>query len=125
MRGNAQRIVLPESMDEIAAAIGSSACLSLIQRFAGSRLYVPKADAMTEIHPIAELLGLPLALKLSAAIGGEPITIPRCQRLALDQRDAEIVRRNRKGQSAAVLARSFGLTDRMVRSILARSRVEA
>lgn len=134
MRGNGQRVVLPESMNQVVDAIGVSAALSIVLRWAGRKLYVPRPEGLTDEHELVELLGMPLAWKLASAIGsrgiGRVILIPQCQRMLLDQRDAEILRRGKPvleggaGQSAFVIAQDYGLTDRAVRSILARQRAE-
>lgn len=120
-----QSAALPESMNVIIETIGLSAAISVAQVFAGSKIWVPKRDALTEHHPLSRLLGMPLAYKIADRFGGSDLVVAQCQRMLLEQRDAEIVRRRDAGESAFELAQAYGLADRSIRSILARARDEA
>lgn len=115
--------VFPDSMAPIVAAVGFSASISMVHVYGGSRLYVPKPSHLNEHHHLAELLGLPLARKLAAALGGESIAIPMCQRVLERERTVGIVAAAASGVSAADIARKYLITDRAVRQILARHRL--
>lgn len=121
MRGR-PRYALPESMDDIVDAIGVSASLSLVQIYAGTKIYLPKADRITERHPVAALLGLPLAVRLCVAKGGEAVTIPVCYRMLADRREDEILRRLEEGATITELATAYALSERAIYAMKARTR---
>lgn len=111
------------SLPDVVAAIGYSATLSLIHVYAGGRVYVPLPSNLTEAHPLARLLGMPLALKLAQAIGGgDPLRVPSSVNVIWQQREEEIVRRSRDGVTVTELARAYGVTERYVYGVRARAK---
>lgn len=103
-----------EFMREMTDTIGSSAAMSVVRVFGGGRIYVPKSVALDDRHPLAELLGRPLAVQLCDRLGGETFDVPRAAAVEVRLRNAEIVRRFRAGSSVRQLALAFGLSRRIV-----------
>jgi hypothetical protein len=83
---------------------------------------VPRARNIRNDHPLAELLGLPLAHKLANAYAGTVFDIPRCVAIADGIRHAAILRLHHAGTPAAKIATRFGVTVRSVRMTIARQR---
>jgi len=67
--------LLPDELRQIAEEIGVDAALKLVSARGGVCLYVPMV--MTPDHPIARLIGMEAARKLSKRYQGERIEIPR------------------------------------------------
>lgn len=114
--------VLPTSMTVVVDAIGISAALSIVHVFAGRKIYIPKLPIADDCDELEQLIGYPLLRRLASALGGEHFTVPQCERMLRDRRDAEIVRRLNAGESAFQLAAAYGLSDRAIRSIAAEAR---
>jgi len=101
--------------------IGYKAVMSLIQRWGGSRIYVPMTFNSEE-HPIIQSIGLEAAEKLSWKHGGEQLSLPTNMIIANAARDHEILRMRREGKSVAAMAKKFRLSERRVRVILAENK---
>lgn len=99
--------LLPPRLRDIAQAIGVDAVLALSEGWPGIRLFVPAQIPAS--HPIALRIGLQAALKLAALCAGETIPIPRNHRLMRARLRAVAVARYRANESAATLAREFGV----------------
>jgi hypothetical protein len=115
-------LLLPPSMGIVVDAIGHTAAISMVQVYAGVEIYVPTADNMSEAHPIARLIGLPLALRLALAVGGAKLAIPVCQALIQAERDEEIARRLDEGASIGDICKAYSLSERMVYYVAERTR---
>lgn len=109
--------LLPDELRQIAQEIGVDAALKLVVARGGVGLYVPMA--MTPDHPIARLIGMEAAGKLSKRYQGERIEIPRAVGWRRALRDALIYQQS-KTQSQSQLAIRHGLTVRSIRSVLSR-----
>lgn len=118
MHDAAQRPPIPDSMTPVVDAIGVSAALSLIHVYAGTRLYVPRADNLGDEHPICRLLGRPLSVRLCHAVGGDYISVPVGRAILKAERDRQIVERAERGESQAEIARAYGVTERWVQDFL-------
>lgn len=105
---------LPEGAAVLVEAIGISAALSVVHVYAGTRLYIPRAENLDEVHPLARLLGHPLARRLADAMGGDYFSVPMAQVLLEEERDRKIEARIEGGESAADIAQSYGLTERQI-----------
>ena len=114
--------VLPGSMDGVVEAIGFSAAISIIHVYGGGELFVPLRKNMTERHPLARLLGIPLALHLTDAYGGEAIQIPMGDRVLATAREAQIIAAWNNGESAPAIGRRFLRSERYVRLVIERAR---
>ncbi|MDA8140382.1 MAG: hypothetical protein M0036_17180 [Desulfobacteraceae bacterium] len=75
-------------------------------------------DLPEDLRQIAEIIGLPALLALSARMGGDSIHIPHPARLATAARDRAI-RAEFNGRNYRELAIRYGLTVRWVRVIVA------
>ncbi len=113
---------LPEAMEPIIDAIGRSAALSLVHVYPGAELYIPKPDNLTEEHPLAAFLGMPLAKRLAERFGGDVLDVPVCHRMLDAARAAQVVAALHAGVSVAEVTRRFGVTIRAVRLMKARHR---
>lgn len=83
--------------------------------------YTIQADDLPEdLAEIAELIGLEALLRLVELRGGEPLYLPKRERLAIAARDRAIVTEFRGGSSFSELARNHRLTERWIRIIIAR-----
>ena len=101
----------------ITELLGADAAAKLIRRYGGCRLSVPRVPRPA--HPLAELLGAEAAAKLIRRCGGCLLSVPKGNH-SRDFRDRAIRNSYRAGQSAAVLARQWQLSERQVRRIVAR-----
>jgi len=105
---------------EIRRVIGLEATDSLLARFGGCHLRVPKKAR--EGHPIERVVGMTASARLSAHFGGEILNVPSAYRERLDRRNDQIVSARTAGQSVESIARAHNLTTRSVFSILSRHR---
>lgn len=99
--------LLPPRLRDIAEVIGLDAVLALSNGWPGIRLFIPAQ--MTPQHPIALRIGFEAASKLAQMCAGETIAVPRNHRLLRAQLRAEVVTRFRAKESAATLAREYGV----------------
>lgn len=110
--------LLPASYAEVAQVIGLRAALVLVERYGGTRLYVPQ-DSLRD-WSVIDLIGERAAQRLIARYRLDCIWVPRCVRAVRAARDAELRARHAKGEKADALAREYGLTDRAVWYIVGR-----
>lgn len=110
---------LPESLREIREVIGWPATMQLVRERGGLPVMVPKT--MRADHPLAQLLGIEAAGRLSAIYGGEVIKIPRAISALRCNRDREILRRYDAGERLAALAREYHLDLRTIERIIPRA----
>lgn len=62
---------------EFAEILGESLALELSQKRGGRQLYIPRPDRLTALSPVAALMGMEAAQKLSASrLGGTDVVIP-------------------------------------------------
>lgn len=108
---------LPQRVEELRRLIGSSAALKLVERFGGTRVYVPARAALSQ--ELVKTIGLQAAKALAREYGGDAFELPRCAARLRAVRNAEIRAQYDAGKSAAALARDFILTERHVWRILA------
>ncbi len=113
---------LPRSMDGIVEAVGYSPAISLVHIYGGGRVFVPLRKNMTEKHPLADLLGISLALRLADAYGGEELRLPMGDKVFATAREAQIIAAWNAGESAQAIGRRFWVTDRAVRLVVGRAR---
>ena len=108
-------------LSQIADAIGVDGAETIANKYGGTRLYVPVR--MHVDHPLAELLGMDRAQKLSSAFGGqEHFDIPQAVALKRAKRDAQIHADRANGDSVMALALKNGMSERNVRVILSSVR---
>lgn len=110
---------LPQSAAEIVDVVGVEAALRLVEAWGGVRLYVPQQ--MPKDHLLVSTLGREEADELAARYGGESIQVPRCLHALRAVRNTRMRRERARGDSPALLALRYRLTERQVYSILANT----
>lgn len=95
--------------------IGAEATAKLIERFGGTRVYVPHSP--TPGDALAQTVGVEPALKLARTFGGERVEVPNPP-----PRRTRIIAMRAAGQSIESIARSLGCTRRRVFQVLAEAR---
>ncbi|NVM78882.1 Mor family transcriptional regulator [Duganella sp. SG902] len=111
---------LPHQVRHIAAIVGLSAALKLVQNYGGVRLYVPVT--MRPDHILARMIGFDEACKLSAEFGGmDHFDIPRAAGAIRLVRNREIVYKFVKGKTLRQLALEYVLTERAIQKILSEA----
>lgn len=108
---------LPQSAVEIVDVVGVEAALRLVEAWGGVRLYVPQQ--MPEDHLLVSTLGRAESDELASRYGGECIQVPRCLHALRAVRNCHMRRERARGDSPALLALRYRLTERQVYSILA------
>lgn len=115
--------VFPQSMKLIVAAIGPAATIALAKAYGGAKVWIPMPSKLVEAHPLAQLLGIDVAVELSKVAGGYRLQVPLCQSVQDAIDDQDMLRRWRDDQSAAQIARAHQTTERTVLRRLARLRL--
>lgn len=106
-------------IDDIGAAIGTTATMRLIALFGGTNLYVPeKVDAD---HVIARAIGLDAAMRLSAMFAREQIELSDADDFLRLQRVRRVAGLLRAGAPARDVAMLVGISTKQV----GRCRAEA
>lgn len=113
---------LPPVIRELERAIGLVLAMRLVDKYGGTKVYVPKSAELGGEHPLVELLGADAARALTEDRGGEWLGVPRCAAMLRGRRDREVLSRyERDGKSARAIALEFQVTERTVWRILGRS----
>lgn len=111
--------LLPKRLREFVRLVGLAATLKLVERFGGTRLYVPARPHAD--HPLAALIGLDKLEALSGVYAAEDhFDIPKAERSLRHLRDQQI-RAEYATKSAGQLAREHGLTERQIFNIVGGS----
>lgn len=108
---------LPELVLELEELIGLSAALVIVERWGGTRLFVP--ERLTAEHRLVAAIGWEAAEQVVSIYAGDYLRVPRCAAMLRAKRNAELRARHAKGESAATLAREYAMTERNVWLILA------
>lgn len=106
-------------LEELVRALGLPAALRLAERFGGTRVYLPRPEAMHVEHPVAAAVGLEAARALCRLWRQEQPYIPRALLILRHERDRALLE-DAGELSVARLARKYGLAERQVYYILAR-----
>ena len=109
---------LPESVAGVVDVVGISAALRLVECWGGVRLYVPRK--LEGDHFLVSTLGRDEADQLALWCGGMSIQVPRCLHALRAVRNVRIQRDHDQGESAALLALRYRLTERQIYAILAQ-----
>ena len=100
---------LPDSMRELTECIGLSHALALVERYGGTRVWIPaKYDPE---HSLVTVIGATAAKALIGRYALGQIMIPRCAVAMRAARDEALRARYRAGATARTLAREFRLTE--------------
>ena len=111
-------------MQELLPIIGATAVVLLVRHWGGTSVYVPTPARCGADHPLAKAIGTPAAKALADYIRGDDLDIPIGKTLASALQRIDIAARTEQGESAAAIARSYGITDRWVIYQRARARDE-
>jgi hypothetical protein len=104
------------SIDDVAAIIGFSATVRLIQWFGGSNLYVP-SEAVTG-HPLAALMGESALRALCLEFGDQTIWIPKDMVAQSDMETKKAVAKAvLKGRGSLAISVELGITQRQVQRV--------
>ena len=106
---------------ELIAAIGTQLALRLVAERGGQRVYIPTESRLNDDCPLARIVGVTAAARLSKLWAGEWLTIPRAMAYMRRRRDREIRARYPAGETAAALAREFEISERQVYVIVAQA----
>lgn len=113
---------LPRVLKEIAEVVGLPAADALSRRWGGQKLYIPKNPKKD--GELMQLLGTPAASALGHHFGGEVLTIPFGSEAWRALRHQEIQRRYKR-ESAAEIARDFGMHERSIHRIVRSGRLSS
>jgi Mor family transcriptional regulator len=108
---------LPESVLDIVGVIGLAKTLTLIERFGGTRIYIPSPDAIDEQHPLGIAIGVAAARALAPLYCTLRPEIPRAADAVRRARN-RLIRQEAETASEPKLALRHGLTERQIRNIL-------
>lgn len=107
--------LLPDSLKDIADAIGFDKVMLVVGKYGGQRLWIPKQPTLDWV--LLPLLDYDAAYKLAKLCGGSQIEIPSCKFLELEERNQRI-RCDRATHSIEALARKYNLHRGWIRKIL-------
>ncbi len=102
----------------IVSLIGEQPAMRLMQYWGGIRLHIPVN--INHSHIIARRIGIQAATILADEFGGTQIPIPLGFSARIKARNADIKRRYNEGESAARIARDYGITERWVYEIVGK-----
>ncbi len=109
--------LLPPVTRRIVAAIGVAGAMRLLKARGGIRLWLPKNGDRSDV--LNDILGKELAAQLLAAFpDADVISLPKADKLLAQIRDAAIRREHDAGDSMAVLALRYELTERHVLNVV-------
>ena len=100
---------LPALMAELYEIVGQAGLLALIERYGGTRLYVPQT--ILEGAELAQIVRLAPARRLAKRYGGDTLAIGLCKEWR-----AHVLRR--EGHTLAQIARRVGMTEGAVWRLL-------
>lgn len=107
--------LLPDSLKDIAQAIGFEKVMILVGEYGGQRLWIPKQPTLD--WAVVSLLGYEAAYKLSYLLGGNQIEVPSCRFLSIEERNQKI-RRDRATHTIEALAKKYSLRREWIRKIV-------
>lgn len=110
---------LPPRLAELAGVIGLAATLRLVEARGGTRVYVP--EAANDDHWLMRLIGRGPFERLVAWRPREHVELDRAAGALRAARDRQILAEHQAGASSSALALQYGLTQRQIFNILARS----
>jgi Mor family transcriptional regulator len=111
---------LPELFKQWADSLPLADLLKLSEVYGGTRLYIPKT--LHESHALAASLGEDAARRLIEFAGGDEVAVPLCHKARRLVRCREAWQLHEHGQTLAVIAKHFRVTDRTVMEMIRRGR---
>lgn len=97
-------------IDELEEILGIDSLVLFLERFGGSRVYIPTPEKLKPEHQICCPAGYEAAHRLSIICGGTSIDLPIGTRL----KKSEIIRRRNSGESFDTIARAIKCSRRYV-----------
>lgn len=113
---------LPESLQEIADAVGLALALRLSAALGGQRVWVREPDGT---DALSRALGPADAAVLEAALGPGWLKVPKCAAMQAAARGERIVAARAAGTPIAAIARGEGITETAVYRWLQKARAKA
>ena len=108
---NADKGLTRFTLATLSDLVGLEKALQIVQTYGGTRLYIPTWQHLKGVHPLVTLLGVHDALLLCERFGGDSVKVPTGKRIFEKDRQTTIARRLKAGETAADLAREFGMTE--------------
>lgn len=113
--------VMPKTAVELVDVLGLQRTLDLLHRIGGSRPFVPKPGNLSDDSELVRQVGMDAAVELSAVFGGCHIEVPLLISVERLLRNQALRAEFDQGATVNNLARRFGLTNRHVRTVIARA----
>jgi Mor family transcriptional regulator len=107
---------------KVQVLIGAGMAYRLIEAYGGTRLYIPKPQRLSEYHRLSTTLGYSEALILAQHFGDSSVKVPTGHWAILHARNDLIHERYAKGETAAKLAREYGMAEDSIYRIVNRAR---
>lgn len=101
---------------ELTDLVGIAKTLRIVERWGGTRLYVPAQPP--DDHALVEAVGRQAANAIASAYAGERLEVPRAVALMRELRNREMRAAAAEGATQPELARQYRLTQRQIRTIL-------
>ena len=109
--------LMPKNFIFIAKLITVSNALNLIEAHGGTKVFIPKRQALNVNSELAQIIGLSKLQLLAEQLGNETIEIPMGTPITVAMRNRAI-RKEATTMSKEKLARKFSVTLRTIRSIV-------
>jgi hypothetical protein len=109
-----------KTLNDIVAACGHQAAITLVRTFGGRQLSVPNPGRLDENHPIAMCIGLTAARRLAQTKAGERLEIPAEVNALVELRNEAVVRAFDGNASIRSISFELGISRKWVRHILIR-----
>lgn len=103
------------TLDDIAHVIGFSAAVRISAYYGGRDLYVP--TEVSELHPIAKLIGVSRTRAMVNEWPGDRISIPTLSFVSQEERHAKVLYRTLRGFSASEISQELNISKRRVHQI--------
>jgi Mor transcription activator family len=105
---------LPQSLRDIASAIGFEGVMLLVERYGSQRLWIPAKPSHD--WELFDILGRENAYKLVELCASNQIEIPKCKRLKIEMRNQKI-RDDMRSLSISQLTKKYSLDRGHIRKI--------
>ena len=109
--------LMPKNFTFIARLIKVENALNLIDAFGGTKVFIPKRQALNVHSELAQVIGLNRLQMLADQLGNETIEVPMGTPITVAMRNRAI-REQAPTMSKEKLARKFSVTLRTIRSIV-------
>ena len=109
--------LMPKNFIFIAKLITVSNALNLIEAHGGTKVFIPKRQALNVNSELAQIIGLSKLQLLAEHLGNETIEVPMGTPITVAMRNRKI-REMAQTTTKEKLARKFGMTLRSIRGIV-------